>query len=137
MARYGWDDVSIVVDKSDGGTTQEMKAYIQTINGLDVEAILEDMTVMGSAWEASEYVGLKRGSPIVITGPYDDTATVGPDVVFGVTGITGFPALASSPGVGPRPPPSSHAPEVPQNPAKGALTHYEATLVPTSTITEA
>lgn len=134
MSRYGWSDISIQVDATEGGAPQEMKAYVLTFNGLDVEAILEDMTVAGSSWEASEYVGLKKGSPVTLTGPYDDTASTGSDATFNAPGETrsciitwggsktsSFEAIFS---------------KYRRAPAKGQQTKYEVTMVPTSTITE-
>jgi hypothetical protein len=138
LGRYGWPDVSIQFDKADGGALQEMKAYITSINGLDIELILEDMTAAGETWEAQVYVGLKKGSPIVISGPYDDTATTGSDAVFNPTGATGvsrscvitwggaktttFEALIQKYG---------------RKPAKGQLHKYEVTIVPTGAIVDA
>lgn len=87
MARAGWSDTGIAFDDS-GGTPRTMTAYILLINGIDINAVLEDNTPMGAEWEAQVYAGHKSMADIVLEGLYDDTASVGPKVVFDAVGDT-------------------------------------------------
>lgn len=87
MSKYGSDDTRIDVDNS-SGTLQNMTAYITEINGFAVEAVLEESTPFGVAWEESLYSGVKMVGDIEITGFYDDTASTGPDVIFNALGDT-------------------------------------------------
>jgi hypothetical protein len=87
VAKYGSDDTRIDVDNS-GGTLQNMTAYITEVNGFGVEAVLEESTPFGVAWEESLYSGVKMVADIELTGFYDDTASTGPDVIFNALGET-------------------------------------------------
>ena len=84
-SRYGWDDLRIDFDDS-GGTPQNMSAYIKSFNGLGVNAVLEECTPAGASWEVNDYAGSKNADEITIQGWYDDTAAVGPKVIFDAIG---------------------------------------------------
>lgn len=138
MAHWGWDDFSFQIDKADGGALQEMKTYILTMGGIDIEAVLEEVTAAGSSWEMSEFVGLKRGSEFTITGIYDETVTTGPDVVFGVTNITGVSrSIVITWGTAKTTTFEGLLRVYRREPAKGAITKFTSTILPTGTITEA
>lgn len=87
MPVYGSDDTRIDVDNA-AGTLVNMTAYITEVNGFGVEAVLEESTPFGVAWEESLYSGVKMVGDIEFTGFYDDTATTGPDVIFNALGAT-------------------------------------------------
>lgn len=92
MANYGPDDVSLSFDNA-GGTPVVMTDYILTINGIEIEAAMEETTTFGLAWKTSKATGIRMVGDITITGNYDDTATTGPDVIFNA--VVSGPSVAS------------------------------------------
>lgn len=134
MAKYGSDDLSISVDDS-GGTPVDLTQYVQTINGLDIEALTEESHSFGDAWVEHLFTGIKRGNDLTIGGFYDDTASTGPDAVLIGIGTTrtvtitwggaktsSFEAIIIN---------------YRRNPVRNELTKYEAVLRPTGAVTEA
>lgn len=87
MAVYGSDDLKIEFDNS-AGSLVDMSAYVLEINGVDVQAIVEELTAFGKTFEEWLYVGVKKLEEIELTGVYDDTASTGPNVVFNSLGDT-------------------------------------------------
>lgn len=78
MATYGIDDGDLTYD------SKSMKTYITTaFPELDAENETDDFTSLGSSVEKQIYTGLTRYGDITVGGPYDDTATTGPDAVLG------------------------------------------------------
>ena len=133
MARYGYPNLRIDVDDG-AGTPQNMSAYITADSTAEIEAILEEVTAAGAAVEAHAKVGLSRMAEISFGGPYDDTASTGPDVVFkgigdtrtvkytwGGTKTTSVEAIIR---------------KYRRIAKRGALTAFEATLQPTGAVTE-
>ena len=132
-ARYGFDDWSITFDP--GAGAQNLKAYVSELNGLNIEAILEEVTAGGDTADAWAAVGLVSGGEFTISGPYND-ATNGPDDLFagnqgssfdvvitwGSTKTSSFAALLKS---------------YNRNAGRGQLTKYEATFRVTGAVTEA
>lgn len=87
MAKYGSGSVTVTMDDS-GGTPRAITPYVQTIGGLKIEAITQQTNPFGSTAEAHTPVGVYKSIDIPITGFFDDTATVGPHVVFGTISST-------------------------------------------------
>ena len=83
MATAGSVDVAVNFN----GTV--MTAHTITMNEVVKEAVLEETTPFGVAWEESDYTGVKMVADITIEGLYDDTAVSGPDAVFGAIGTSG------------------------------------------------
>jgi hypothetical protein len=129
MAKYSFVNLSFTV----GGT--EMKSYITTFGGVDLTAILEEITAMGDSWTAQVYCGLKQGSDITVGGVYDDTASTGPDAKFNTLGTT--VAIVITWGGTKTTSFSAIVKGYKRASAKGQMTHFEAVLTPTGTITEA
>ena len=86
MAKYGAANTKIEFDLV-GGTPQDMSTYITEINGIDIEAITEDSTPFGSAWQQALATGNFKMADVELGGYYDDAATTGPDVVFNVLAV--------------------------------------------------
>lgn len=135
MARYGSDDVTVNFDNS-GGTPVDMSQYVQEINGVDIEAMLEEAHSFGDSWVEQAYTGLRRVGDITLGGFYDDTSTTGPDAIF------------NSPGGGPRTLQivygSTKSTSVEtiiksyrRTLSRGTLHKYEVVLTPTGAVTEA
>lgn len=140
MAKYGQSNVLVVFDRSDGSTTQDMTAYVQSINGIKVSAMLEPSDTFGDSWQESLASGVRKMDPIVIEGIYDDTATTGPDAIFN--------APASSPSTTLRTLTLTYGgskttsvecliADYERMLVRGKLHRYKVTLQPTSTVTEA
>jgi len=91
------------------------------------------MTTAGLTWEASEYVHLKRGAPVVFTGPFDDAALAS-SAVFGITQTTTQVTRTCVIGWGSTKTTTFECliQKYRRIPAKGALTHFEVTVIPSA-----
>ncbi len=74
MATFGFPALKIELDDNTGAAFQDISAYVTTINGYTPEQILEDISAAGDDDERWAVVGFNRLEPIVLTGPYDNTA---------------------------------------------------------------
>lgn len=73
----------IIVEYDDsGGTLVNLTQFVQTLNDVDIESIIEETHSFGDSWEESLPIGVGRIGDIEIGGIYDDTASVGPDALF-------------------------------------------------------
>ena len=81
MSKYGSSSLKIEVDNSSGSLV-DMSQHVLEINGVRVEAILEESHSFGDAWFESLATGLRRMQDVELGGFYDDAATTGPDVIF-------------------------------------------------------
>lgn len=81
MAKYGPSSIVVEYDNS-GGTLVDITQYVQEINGVSVEQIIEEVHSFGDSWEEHLPVGIGRTTPIELSGLYDDTATTGPDALL-------------------------------------------------------
>jgi hypothetical protein len=138
MAKYGSNSLSISLDNS-GGTPVAMTAYVTAINAVTVEALLEESHSFGDSWFESLATGIRRMSPVEISGIYDDGAA-GPDAIFN--------SVASAPSTSTRTllitwggSKTTSVETVITSFTRGAtrneLTSYSVTLTPTGTVTEA
>lgn len=134
MAKYGSNSVTVEVDNSSGSLV-DLTEYINSINGMDIEAITEDTTVFGDTWQENTYVGVKKANSIQIKGFYDDTATTGPDAVLNALGDTRTFQLTYG---------NSKSSSVEaiitkyvRIPTVSKLTEFECDLTPTGAVTEA
>lgn len=132
-ARYGFDDFAITFNP--GAGAQALTAYVTEFNGLDIEAVLEEVTAAGDAADVHAAVGLTTRSPFTIGGPYND-ASNGPDDLFagnegdtfevvitwGGSKTSTFDAILK---------------RYNRGASRGALTKFEAEFQPTGAITEA
>jgi hypothetical protein len=75
MARFGFPDLKIELDVAVGGLLGDISAFVTEINGYSVEAVLEEVTAANDKDDAWAKVGITRKGEIVLTGPYDDTAS--------------------------------------------------------------
>lgn len=77
MAKYGSSVVVITLTEASQGTTRTITPYVQSISGIAVEAITQQSNPFGTASEAHTPVGMTKTPDIVLSGFYDDTASVG------------------------------------------------------------
>lgn len=73
MALHGFPNLKVELD-DETPALKDISAYVTTINGWTKEQILEELTSAGDDDERWGVVGLDRVEPVVLTGPYDDTA---------------------------------------------------------------
>ncbi len=132
MSKYGSPDVKIEVDNSSGALV-DLSAYIDEDIALDIGATLEELLAFGATWGSQLSTGVKVASEITLGGMFDDTATTGPHVILNAVGATrsvkvtwggsntsNFEAVISKYSI---------------KASKGAMTRFEATLVPTGAVT--
>lgn len=129
-ARYGFDDWNITI----GGDS--IKAYVSEMNGMSIEAVLEEVTAGGDTTDAWAAVGLTRKQPFTLSGPYNDAAG-GPDAKFAGSAIGSTVAVVITWGGSKTTTVSAIVQSYTRTAARGTLTKYEATLQPTGTVTEA
>lgn len=136
MANYGWPDLSIQVDATDGGSLQEMKTHTRGIQVGASERFTEENTTAGSTWVAHVQTGIRQLGDVVLDGIYDDTASTGPNatyngthavtrtvtITWGGSKTTSFEAWITS---------------FERTPVSKGKTAYKVTLKPTGTVTEA
>jgi hypothetical protein len=135
MAKYGSDDVVVSVDNS-GGTPVALSNYIDTISGMDIEAITQETHAFGDSWVENSYVGVKRGNSITMEGFYDDTASTGPDVVFGAAALGDTRTVTVLYGASKSTSFECVVQKYVRTPTRGELTRFQVTLLPTGTSTE-
>lgn len=129
MAKYGSADLTISADVND------MSDYVDTVNDVMIEALLQEGTAFGDSWVEQLSTGIKRGSPVTMEGFFDDTAATGPDVTFNALGTTlamiltwgstktsTFSAIVTNYG---------------RKPMRGELTRFTVTLLPVGAVVEA
>lgn len=80
--KHGSSEVTITCDDAQGGTPRAITPYVTTLGGLKITALTQVVTAFGDTWVRNSPTGLKRAEPITVTGFFDDTATVGPHIVF-------------------------------------------------------
>lgn len=82
MAKSKVGGVSIVLIDNSAGSPINMTAYVDTLESVGKEYMPLDVTTFADAAERV-IAGIEAGMPISVNGPFDDTATTGPDAVFG------------------------------------------------------
>jgi hypothetical protein len=113
------------------GTPRIITPYVQSIGGLKIEQITQQTNPFGATTEAITPVGLSKSITIPISGFFDDTATVGPHVVFGTTSstvaaVTRTLVVVTGGGTFTI---EGHIPAYEVMPKNGNLTEYAATFV--------
>ena len=73
MATFGFPDLKIEVDTTEGGSLGDWSSYVTEISGWSKEAILEELTGAGDSDDRWGKVGIIRKGEVVLTGPYDNT----------------------------------------------------------------
>ena len=112
----------------------DLSSFIDTVNELGIEALLQEGHAFGDSWVKQLYTGIKQGQAVTVEGFYDD-AEGGPDEVLNDVGATRqvetnwggtkkstFDAIITN---------------YVRKPVRGELTRFSCTLTPTGEITEA
>lgn len=129
MARYGPADVSVTY-------ASQAIADCTVISDIDVEALLQEITPFGSAWETHAAVGVKRSSPITLEAPYSDDGNLLRDKADD-TGLGGTATLTIVFGGTKSYSVSTVLQSMKRSIQRGSLTNFAVTLQPTGTVTEA
>jgi hypothetical protein len=77
MAKYGSSVVTVTIDDSPGGTPRIITPYVNTISGLSIESITQQTNPFGTTNEEHTPVNMTKVADIVLSGFFDDTASVG------------------------------------------------------------
>jgi len=83
MAKYGSSVVTVTIDDAPGGTPRNITPYVREIGGMKLESLTQQSNPFGTSSEAHTPTGMDKVSDITISGFFDDTAVLGPKVVFG------------------------------------------------------
>lgn len=138
MSKYGSASVTITLDDS-GGTPRIITAFVLSMGGLKITNKTQISTAYGDAWEKALVTGIRAGTPIALSGLFDDTAVTGTLATLTVTDADAVPGftrtLSIVVGGG-----HTYLAEViladsTVAPKTNALTDFAATLNPTGTIT--
>jgi len=92
MAKFGPSVVTVTFDDAPGGTPRIITPYVTSIGNIGVEAITQQTNPFGVATEQHTPVGLTKVADVALSGFFDDTATVGPHVVFQIAAADIAPA---------------------------------------------
>lgn len=140
MAKSTPSGIVVEYDNS-GGSLVDISQYVQTINNVDVEGVIEETHTFGDSWEESLPVGIGRVGPIELGGLYDDTATTGPDALFAnrvpETPASNTRTLKITWRSGKTTSVETYLAMYQRTPDRNALTRYMARLQPTGAVTEA
>jgi hypothetical protein len=94
VAKHSPSEVTVTFDDSPGGTPRIITPYVDTIGGLAIESLTEQTNPFGVTTESHTPVGITKVPDIAIGGWFDDTALVGPHVVFQIAAADYSPASA-------------------------------------------
>jgi len=92
MAKHSPSEVTISIEDSPGGTSRDITPYVTTIGALSIESITEQTNPFGVSSEEHTPIGIDKTADIPIGGYFDDTATVGPHVVFQIAAADKSPS---------------------------------------------
>ena len=77
MAKFSSTVVTVSIDASPGGASKIITPYVDTINGMAIEAITQQTNPFGVASEQHTPTGLVKSMDITLSGLYDNVADVG------------------------------------------------------------
>ena len=128
MARYGPADVTVTY-------SAQLLADVTVIGDIPKEAITEEITPFGQAWEQHANVGVSRMGEITLEAPYSDDQNLLRDKLDDV-GIGGTATLLLAFGGTKTLSVSTILKSVTRNLSRGALSKVSAVLQPTGIPTE-
>jgi hypothetical protein len=141
MANYGPTSCTVHYDITDGGALTDITAYVQSINDIAIEEMMEETRSLGDAWEEFLPLGVVKHAQIELSGLYDDAASPAPNALFGGRIPIGPAAVTRTfkivYGSTKSTTVETHLVSFTRTADKGALTRYKAVLQPTGTVTEA
>ncbi len=81
MAFFDSKTSTFKIDKTAGGSLQDISAYINDISGLPGPRNLNEVTALGDG--GAKFIPGLENAPFTISGIWDDTGSTGPDAIFG------------------------------------------------------
>lgn len=139
MANYSGKDFIVSIDDSTGSPTV-ITQHVQEINGIDIEAVLEESHTFGDQWIEQLFAGMRKVGDITLKGLYNDAAG-GPNAILNNPGGVGDTNPTRTLLVTYGSTKTSSVEVVIKSfkrlPARGAITKYECTLSPSGALTEA
>ena len=135
MARAGFGDLKIEFDNA-AASLVDMSTYITTVNGMEREALLQELTAAGDDDERWGIVGVNKVAPITLSGFFDDTASTGPDVIFNAIGNATTRTIKFTWGGTKTSSVETIIRKYMRKPTRGELTGFEVELQPTGIVTE-
>lgn len=90
MAYYGSPNFSVKVTSASGTTAlHNLSNYVDTVNGLSIEALTAESHAFGDSWREHMYTGMRQMADITLSGFYEDTAASGPWFLLGDVALVG------------------------------------------------
>jgi len=134
MAFAGYPALKIELD-DEVPALKDISTYVTSVNGWTKAQILEEVTGAGDDDERWACVGLGKVEPIILTGPYENTA----DGLWDVTAITWTEARTlqftfDMPGAADVQQVETYIQDVSINPERGKLHAVQVTLQPTGAV---
>jgi hypothetical protein len=86
--KHGSNEVTFTIDASDGGSLQDITAYLTKIGDTVVNREAVEATPFGVVDEQYIIGVVKKREPLTIEGFYDDTASTGPDAILNIGKVT-------------------------------------------------
>ncbi len=85
MPNFGQPDLKIFVStaSNSNATVREISNYVDTFNGVALEALTQQSDAFGDSWVENLYVGVKKMDDMTMEGFYEDTAASSPHAIFG------------------------------------------------------
>jgi len=80
--KHGSSEITISYDDGPGGTLRLITSFILTISGIKLTSNMQASTAFGDTLEKKLPTGMSVIAPWTMHGFMDDTATLGPHVVF-------------------------------------------------------
>lgn len=80
--RHGSSEITVAYDDGPGGVLRTITGFVLTMGGVKLTSNMQANTPFGAAVEAMLPTGVSKIDQITLTGYWDDTAVVGPHVVF-------------------------------------------------------
>jgi hypothetical protein len=140
VAKYGSNSLAVHIDDTEGGSLTDISQHVTAINGVEVEALMEESYAFGDSWFESLATGVRKMNDVVIEGFYDDTASTGPNAIL--VGVQDSPADGTRTfrvtwGGSKTTTVEVWIAKYTRMATRGQLTKYSATLRPTGAVTEA
>jgi hypothetical protein len=80
--KHGSSEITISYDDGPGGSLRVLTPYVQNFGGVKLTSVMQKSTAFGDSIEKMLPTGMSIIAQIPISGLWDDTALVGPHIVF-------------------------------------------------------
>jgi hypothetical protein len=80
--KHGSAEITVSYDDAPGGSLRLITSYVLTMGGIKITSTMQVSTAFGDTIEKKLPTGVSKIDPVQLYGFWDDTAVVGPHVVF-------------------------------------------------------